>query len=355
MNSNMGSEMIKKYSIEHLRYLGEKTLVNNGVSLKDSFGIVDSMLEADINGVSTHGIRMLPGYISRIKSGQFSLNEAVIIKQTPAFTKLDANNCIGAVSAIEASNIAIENASKYGVHTVFVEHCNTYGPAFYYVDMMANKGLVGFTCSNSPAAMPAVNGLEQMLGTNPFAFACPTQTKGNIVIDMATSIVAKSKFEAARINGEKLQDGWALDSKGEPTNDPIEAIKGFVLPMAGYKGYGIAMMLDILSGLLSGSAYLNKVGKFYSDSEKGMNVGHMFMAIDPKIVFDGDFYLEADCFVDTLKTSKSIPNKDIILPGDDRKKSKEISIRDGIMLDKDTVMKLEELFEIDLKIEGYIE
>lgn len=351
----MLSEVTKRYSIEQLRALGERVLVDNGLSCKAAYDVVDSMLQADMNGVSTHGIRMLPGYVSRLQSGQFSVADVKIMKQTPAFTSIDANNCVGAVSAVKATEIVIEKASEYGVHTVFVKHCNTYGPAFYYVELMAQKGLIGFTCSNSPAAMPAVNGLEQMLGTNPFAFACPTATQGNVVIDMATSIVAKSRFETARLNGESLQPGWALDKDGNPTTDPVEAIKGFVLPMAGYKGYGIAMMIDMLSGLISGSAYLNKVGKFYSQDGAGMNVGHMFMAIDPKVVFEGDFYREADCFVNTLRSSKRVSGKYIVLPGDDRKGKKKEALNSGIVLTEDTVNKLEELFGVALIVTTIME
>ncbi len=339
---------VKRYSIEQLRGLGEESLVSEGLKKDSAKVIVDSMLEADMNGVSTHGIRMLPGYITRLQVGQFSVDDPEIIKQTAAFTKLDANNCIGAVSAAYAVEIAIEKARKHGVHTVFAKNCNTYGPAFYYAELMSKKRLVGFTCSNSPAAMPAVNGLEQMLGTNPFAFACPTATCGDIVIDMATSVVAKSRFETARLNGEQLQQGWALDKDGVPTTDPVEAIKGFVLPMAGFKGYGIAMMLDIISGLMSGAAYLNKVGKFYSQDTVGMNVGHMFVAIDPEIVFDGDFYKEADQYISCLSLSKSVPGKEIILPGDDRKLRKAISEQNGILLSEDTVVKLEQLFNTKL-------
>ncbi|MDO5558742.1 MAG: Ldh family oxidoreductase [Oscillospiraceae bacterium] len=338
-----------RYSIKEIRQLGENSLHIHGVSKEDAAIIIDSMLEADINGVATHGIRMLPGYISRIDSGQFSLKTSEIVKQTPAFTMIDAKNSIGAISAYKAVNVAINGANQYGIHTVFEKNCNTYGAAFYYAELMAKKGIVGFTCCNSPAAMPAYNGLECMLGTNPFAFACPTKSNENIIIDMATSVVAKSRFETARLNGEQLQEGWALTKEGNPTLDPIEGIQGFVLPMAGFKGYGIALIIDLLSGLMSGSAYLNRVGKFYSKDNSGMNVGNMFIAIDPRIVCDGDFYNEADEFLRILRDSKSIPGKKIIIPGDDRKKFKDTSMKYGIELTNKTVESLELLFTVKLK------
>ncbi len=334
----------KRYSLKQLEELSIKSLKALGINETNAKKITECMLDADINGVHTHGIRMLPAYIDRLKSGQFSSDDIEITKETPSFTKIDAKSSVGILSAISATEIAINKANKYGIHTVFVNNANTYGPAYYYVELMAKKGLIGFTCSNSPAAMPAVNGLEKMLGTNPFAFAFPTLTQDNFILDMATSIVAKSKFETCRLNGEKLGPGWALDINGNPTDDPIEAIKGFVLPMAGFKGYGIAMMIDMLSGMLSGAAYLNKVGKFYSNDCKGMNVGQIFISIDPKIVYGDDFYLEADEYIKTLRNSKSVAGKKIVLPGDDRKELKDKSLKCGVVLSDDTVEKLQNLF-----------
>lgn len=274
-----------------------------------------------------------------------------LLKQSPAFTVIDAENAIGAVSASYTVDVCVERALEYGMHTAFVRHCNTFGPAFYYVDQIAKRGLIGFVCSNAPAAMPAFNGLEVMLGTNPMAFACPSLSKGSVVMDMATSIVAKSRFEMARIKGEKLQEGWALDSEGKPTTDPVEAIKGFVLPMAGFKGYGIAMAIDILSGFLSGASYLNKVNKFYSSNGEGMGGGQMFMAINPAMVYEGDFLRDMDGYIDTLRNSKVVAGKTIALPGDDRADKRNKSLIYGIELEEDTVNKLEALFGEALKEE----
>ena len=206
------------------------------MSNPDAITFVDSMLASDMCGVSTHGIRMLASYVQKIDKGEFSFDNAEIVKQLPSFTVIDARNSIGAVSAAYAVDIAIGQAKKNGIHTVFSRNSNTFGPGFYYAERIADAGMIGFICSNSPAAMPAVNGLEVMLGTNPLAFAAPTRSYGNIVMDMATSVVAKSRFGTAKAKGEKLEPGWALDKNGNPTTDPDEEIQGFVLPMAGFKG-----------------------------------------------------------------------------------------------------------------------
>lgn len=333
-----------RYNIDNIRQLSVKALIDSNLKRDDAELVVDSMLEADINGVSTHGIRMLHAYIDKLKSGQFAIGQSQVIKDSPSFTVIDSNNIIGAISAAKASHICIDKANEFGMHTVFAKNCNTFGPAFYYAEMMSKAGMIGFVCSNTPAAMPAFNGLEPMLGTNPLAFSCPSKTKGTITLDMATSIVAKSHFSTALANHERLKEGWALDQNGNPTTDPMEAIKGFVLPMAGFKGYGIAMAIDILSGFLSGAGYLNKVNKFYSQDGKGMNVGQMFVAINPKMVYEGDFLSDMDGYIDTLRKSKVMEGRIIAIPGDDRINKRKLSLESGIELSDDTRGKLESLF-----------
>lgn len=341
--------MEQRYDIKFLREQSVRALCKCGMSETDAHVVVDSMLQADINGVSTHGIRMVYSYVHKFEKEDFSIADTKIAKQSPAFTVLDAENVVGAVSAKKAIDICSEKACEYGMHTVFARNCNTFGPGFYYAEELAKKGLIGFVCCNAPAAMPAFNGLEPMLGTNPLAFACPSKTMGTIVLDMATSIVAKSRFSVAMANGEKLQEGWAVDKDGHPTTDPVEAIKGFVLPMAGFKGYGIAMAIDILSGFLSGAAYLNKVNKFYSQNGGGMNVGQMFIAIDPKQIYDGDFESDMDEYISILRNSKVMDGRTIAVPGDDRIAKKEASLKSGILLPLDSVEKLESIFGVELK------
>lgn len=166
--------------------------------------------------------------------------------------------------------------------------------------------------------MAPFGGKQKMLGTNPFSVVIPNPGSDPIIIDMASSIVAKSKFKEYQQLGKRLPEGWALDSKGSPTTDPSEGIKGFILPMAGFKGYAISLMIDVLAGLLSGAAFLDNVGRFYSSDGKGMNVGFCCVAINPRIVL-GDNYSELICeYVRRLRDSERIGEDPIVLPGDDR-------------------------------------
>lgn len=149
----------------------------------------------------------------------------------------------------------------------------------------------------------------------------PCGNKAPIIVDMATSIVAKSKFKEYKAQNKPLPEGWALDINSKPTTDPDEAMAGLVLPMAGFKGYGIAMMIDILLGVLSGASYLNKVGRFYSEDNTCMDVGFTFIAIDPKIVFGNDYEKIIEEYVYALRNSEVAEGCTIALPGDDRLKS----------------------------------
>lgn len=333
---------MSRYSIDFIRENAVRVIKDRGIQRAEI--LIDSMIAADMSGIQTHGIKMLPAYIEKINRGEFSTDDIKVVKQSAAFTTVDACNSIGAISAMRCVDIAIEKARVNGIHTVFSKHCNTFGPAFYFVEKMAEAGMIGLVCCNSPAAMPMSNGCEVMLGTNPFAFACPSASKGTILLDMATSVVAKSKFLIAKNKGEQIPEGWALDINGNPTTDPEEAIKGFVLPMAGAKGSGIALMIDMLSGMLSGAGYLNKVGKFYSKTGEPMNVGQMFVAIDPTLVYDGDFYSEMDEYIELIRNSKAMEGKTVSIPGDRKFAARETAAIEGIILDDTTAEKLEQLF-----------
>ena len=166
--------------------------------------------------------------------------------------------------------------------------------------------------------MAPIGGKEKMLGTNPFAAVVPVPNGDPIMVDMATSVVAKSKFKEYKERGERLPEGWALDENGQPTTDPDAGMRGLVLPMAGFKGYGIAMLIDILAGAVSGAAYLNKVGRFYSEDGAGMNIGFYLTVIDPHAVLGEEYDAMMRDYVATVRGSDPADGQTICLPGDDR-------------------------------------
>ncbi|WP_300629394.1 Ldh family oxidoreductase [uncultured Thomasclavelia sp.] len=294
-------------------------LIKYGLDENQAEIIADCFATADLYGVTSHGCITMQSHIQKIKFGNYNLKPNFrILKETSAFAVIDGDNAFGPVSAKFCLDFAIKKCREVGVYSIFSRNNNTFGPAFYYSLKAAELGCIAFICSNSPAQMAPIGGKEKMLGTNPFAIVIPVPQEEPIIIDMATSIVAKSKFKQYKEIGQELPDGWALDKDGNPTNDPDEGIQGMVLPMAGFKGYAISMLIDIMSGVLSGAAYLDKVGKFYSNNKDGMNVGFYMTAIDPQIVVGNEYQNIIHDFVSRLRNSKTILGEKIVLPGDDR-------------------------------------
>lgn len=281
--------------------------------------VADCMVTADIYGVTSHGTAILETHLSKIKCGGYNLDPNLcIVRESPAFAVVDGDNSLGFVSADYCMKYAVEKSRNTGIFHVFSRNNNTVGPAFYYPLKAAEQGFIGILYSNSPAQMAPPGGKEKMVGTNPFSAVIPVPGKDPIIIDMATSVVAKSKFSEYKAAGMPLPIGWALDAEGNPTTDPDEAIRGLVLPMGGFKGFGIAMLIDIIAGLLSGAAWLNNVGRFYSPDNAAMNVGFCCVAINPELILGKEYAAVMREYVETLRNSVPIEANEISLPGDDR-------------------------------------
>ena len=310
--------------------------------------LAETMIEADMRGVHSHGISVFPAYINKICGNGFNLTgKSSILKKTGAFAVVDANNQFGMVSANECMTLAIEQATSSGIYTVFCRNANTFGAASKYAKMATDKGMIGICLANSPSAMPAFGGSKKILGTNPFSIGFPAHREGPILIDMATSIVAKSKINDARKQGTTIPLGWAVDENGQPTTDPSEAIKGMVLPMAGHKGYAIAMAIDIIAGVLSGAGYLNRVNRFYSDTNECMNVGHCFIVINPIDIFGDDFYASMDEYIAEIHKS----GENVFYPGEMENQMMKLSNGISVELSEETVNALTDLFN-EYNIEG---
>lgn len=333
---------MRRYALFELKKALIKILKINNVSDEQSEILADTMLEADMRGIHTHGVSVFPAYIKKVQSNGLNLKtDSIVLQQTEAFAIVDANNQFGMVSAYRCMSLAIEKAKTSGIYTVFCRNANTFGAAFKYAKMAIEKKMIGMCMSNSPSAMPAWGGNKKILGTNPFAIGIPADKEGPILIDMATSIVAKSKINEARKEGKAIPFGWAVDENGLPTTDPIEAIKGMVLPMAEHKGYAIAMAIDILAGVLSGAGYLNNINKFYSGSNECMNVGHCFIAINPTLIFGEDFYTTIDKYILEVKES----GNDVCYPGENGNKKCALCKNGSVELTDETVNELTMLFE----------
>lgn len=336
---------MRKYDAKLIYEIMQKILVNEGVSKKDSEIISKCYIEADLAGVSTHGVNIFPEHLRKFIGGVYNKKPNIKIeKETNSFAVLNGDKSAGPIAAFEGMQLSVRKAETEGIFTTFVNNTNTIGPAFFYNSIALKNEMIGITFTNSPAAMAPTNGKEKLLGTNPLAVSIPALKQKSIIYDIATSQVAKSKIKEALENNKKIPLGWATDIEGKPTEEPEEAIKGLVLPMAGYKGYGLSMCIDILSGVISGANYLNKVGKFYGNNSC-MGVGATLIAVNPKIVMGKEFYSIIDNYITTIKQSKRIDQEEIYLPGENRINNKVENLESGIELNEKTIEELKQFIE----------
>lgn len=315
--------------------------------------ITNVLIDAEVNGVETHGVSMVPAHIKKIQQCYNVNGKLTVVSSGDCFTVFNANNMIGMISAFKAMKFAIDKAKTTGVYFVLCNHANTFSAASYYVQMAVDAGMIGVAFCNAPAQMAPLGGKEKLLGTNPIAIGIPAKSEVPFIFDMATSIVAKSKINKAVHEGKKtIPIGWATDENGVPTDDPLEAIKGMVLPMAGAKGYGLSMALDILAGVLSGAFSLDKVGRFYPIENGCMNVGHAFLIINPLKLYGEDFYRVIDQYLDRVRTSQSVDTAPVMVPGDNRRQIKKQKLKEGIQLPNKTFKELNSL-AAELNIEDF--
>lgn len=326
--------MKRKY--EELNDFLIKSFTRLGCDSKVAFFVAKSLLDAEFSGVSSHGLSMAIQHAKKIVRNEYNVTSEIIKeKETSAFSRYNCNNTIGMYSASVCMQLAIDKAKSVGMYTIYANNCNTFSAAFVYALQAAKQGLIGLVMSNSPAQMAPIGGYSKLLGTNPLSYAIPTKYEKNIIFDMATSVVAKSKINIAKEKNEEIPIGWALDERGNPTTNPGEAVKGLMLPMAGAKGYGLSMMIDVFAGLLSGAQYLDGVGRFYNSTTSCMNVGHIFIAIDPTILYGDDFYEKMDAYIKKIRSSKSCDGYLVKLPGENKINRYQKMILEGIEVSDD--------------------
>jgi LDH2 family malate/lactate/ureidoglycolate dehydrogenase len=264
---------------EALRNFCEKVLAAAGVPEKDARIVAASLVDADLAGMKSHGVTRLNDYLIRMEQGLMTPTTKIdLVRETPATALLDANDGWGQVASERAVELVVEKAREVGSAWVGVRNSNHNGTAAYWTMKIAREDMVGICTMNTSPVMAAHGSRRPTLGTNPLSIAVPSSSGRPVVLDMATSKQARGKIILAAKNNDPIPEGWAITSEGVPTTDAKEALKGSVLPLGGPKGSGLAIMLDILTGVLTGAEFGAQMPRMYDDPQP-QRVGHLFSAI----------------------------------------------------------------------------
>lgn len=322
-------------SADNLRAFGFALLRAWGFTDQDADLTAQILVEADLRGVQTHGIRMLERYRERMKEGQLNPKpNRTVLKEGPAYLHLDADNGLGHAVSHFAMEQAIEKARQTGVGIALIRNANHYGAAGYYAIMAAEADMIGFSTSSRRVQgnLAVFGASEATLGNNPLAYAIPAGKERPIVLDMACGAVAFQKIVVARMKGEKIPRDWGLTKDGEQTDDPNEA--AFVLPFGGAKGSGLAVVTTCIASVLTSAGQ--------QDPERG---GLFFLALDIATFADLDtFKAEVDEKIQVLRNSRRAKGVDrIYLPGEPEWIKRESHIRDGIPFPDGILRSLEKL------------
>lgn len=328
------------------RALCERILTGAGLPPDQSATVVDNLVRGDLRGISSHGISRMAVYAGRVAGGGLNTDGRIeIVSDAPAAMRIDARNNMGAVAGTLAMRSVIERARTTGIAAGTVFNGNHFGYAAYYSMMALEEGMIGISLSNAPPTMAPWGGMAPMLGTNPFSIAVPALHHRPLVLDCASSYVARGKINLAEIEGKPIPEGWALDPEGNPTTDPASALAGVVLPFGTYKGSGIAVMIDVLSAVLSGALFGMHVGQLYRDAGVPQNLGHFFAAIHIGMLNDPDVFRSGiDRIIDDIKGSRKAPGtEEILLPGEIEFENEAFYMKKGIGVGDGVLRDLREL------------
>lgn len=305
--------------VEQLRDFSFKAFRALGIPEKDAQVTSEILVAADIRGIDSHGVARLPIYAKRLQLGLINKQPNVkVVRERAGAAIVDGDNGLGQVVAHQAMTLCLEKAKQNGVGAVGVRNSNHFGIGAYYAMMALKEDMIGLVATNASPLMAPFGGKTPLLGTNPLAIAIPAGTQYPVVLDMATSLVPRGKIEIAARKGEKIPIGWAIDKDGRPTQEPEEALKGTLLPMGGPKGYGLALVLDILCGVLAGAAFGGNVGSLFGDLDRPQNIGHFMMAIDVGSFRPlNEFKNTMDSLILSIKNSEPAEGvKELFLPGE---------------------------------------
>ena len=323
-----------------LHALGKRAFQKLGMGDKESDDVVRILVLADLFGLSTHGLSRIESYGDRLKIGGINALPNIRIEcLAPAMIGVDGDNGVGPLVGMRTLDVAIEAAAEFGIAIAFARGSNHFGPISPYSLIAAEKGFASIIGSNATTTIAPWGGSDARLGNSPLGFGVPNPGGAPFLLDMAMSVVARAKIRNAFKRGEKIPDTWGTDIKGNPTSDPKAALDGFLLPIGGHKGYGLALMVDLFAGLLSNAGYLTHIQSWQDAPGEPQNLGHFFILIDTKRLGSSEWLSArmidfANILTDSPPADSSRP---VIVPGMIELAKLEKQRKNGIEISSETL------------------
>ena len=333
--------------IPHQRLLAFATdaYARCGMPPDDAHLAAETLVQADLWGHQSHGVMRLPWYTARLQSGVArAVAEPEMVVDAGAVGVMDGHDGMGQVLTARAAQDAIRRAKAHGLGAVAVRRSNHFGTAMFYTLMAPPAGCIMFLSTNASPAMAPWGGRAKRVGNNPWSWAAPAGRFAPLVLDIANTAVARGKIYLARQRGEPIPQGWALDAEGVPTTDPAAAIDGIIQPMAGHKGYAISVVMDMLSGVLTGSGVGPEVAGPYQAAQRSQ-AGHLLLALDIKAFQPLDaFNTRMEAMIEGLHGAPRAKGTDRILYPGELEAANDARFREeGLTLPEDTLADLAKL------------
>ena len=335
----MKKNILKKELINIFKKFG----LNNNHALISA----NALINAELVGAYGHGLSRLKMYCDRIKKKVINPKPKIKIKKiSQSISHVDANNSIGFVAADIAVKTAISNAKKTGLGLVAVKNSGHYGLSGYYAEQAVKKNLIVMVFTSAPPAVAPHGALKSLFGTNPICFGTPTGSKIPFILDTSISMINRGKIRVAAREGGKIPEGVALDKYGKPTTDPKKALEGVQLPIAGFRGSGLAWMVDILSGVFTGGNHAGRVKDPFTDFSAPQNIGHLFFVMKPSLFVGNNFN---NRIKNNIRTVKKLPKikgvKEILYPGQNKFNRYKNNLKKDIKLSKNIINDLNNLLK----------
>ena len=334
-----------KVEIPALREKIISSLTNVGIPVTDAEIVADSLIDAEIKGISTHGLMRLKPYIDNIRNKRISAIPKIEMNCVGnGMFLVDGGNGLGQVVTMHTLQFLIQHASSHGCALAVIRNSNHFGTAGFYTRLAARQGYLALITTSASATMPPFGGLDPKLGTNPFAVSFPAGRYDNFTLDVATSAVARGKIRLYEQKNQPIPLGWAIDAQGNDTTDAKAALNGGILPMGGHKGYGLSMVVEYLSSILSGANLCYETKSMFANTSVPANNGHFLAVIDISRFGDIEAINQrTEEWFNEIKDSRIRPGfKEILIPGE-LETRKELNCNGTVSVEQSVLQELSQL------------